>query len=79
MKLFAAIFSNMSAPLRDNKGSTHLVVDAGGVGELKKNFFVPNVAPSFIYLVQLVSYCREIIILRHWSSVLFPWFKQIDK
>ena len=37
MEICAEVFSNTPALLLDNKGSTHLVIDAGGVGELKKN------------------------------------------
>jgi hypothetical protein len=37
MTIYAAIFSNTPALLWNNKGSMHLVIDAGGVGEFKKN------------------------------------------
>ena len=45
MKIWAEIFSETAALLRNSKGSTQLVVDAGGVGELKIkiNYFFTNI------------------------------------
>jgi hypothetical protein len=64
---------------RTAKGATHLVIDAGGVGELNKKKL--NIFPSNImYFVQPVFYFRASTdILRNWTRVVFSWFKEIDK